>query len=118
MFAQLCTYFAFCLCASILGAFMALYRRAVLRARKSEDEITQVLIAADNQAMRLLTEIGDMALKHARLDTICQAWMSYAIGYEVFCEATFERDEVGIVNAGTEIAKARKTLQSLGQYDA
>lgn len=118
MFAQLCSYFVLCLCAALIGALAGLYCRALRRARKAEDAIIQVLTAADNQAMRLLTEIGDMALKHARLNTICQAWMSYAIGYEVFCEATFERDEVGIVNAGTEIAKARKTLQSLGQYDA
>jgi len=118
MFAQLCCYFVLCLSAALLGTFMALYRRAVVRARKSEDEITQVLISADNQAMRLMTEIADAAVKYARLDNICQAWKSYAIGYEVYCESSYEGDEIGIVNAGSEIAKARAKLHSLGQYDA
>ena len=57
-------------------------------------------------------------MKYARLDNICQAWKSYAIGYEVYCEANLRRDEVGIVNAGSEIAKARAKLRSLEQYDA
>ena len=95
------------LAAVLLGVLMALHRQAVLRARK-----------ADNQTRRLMTEATDMASNYARLDAICQAWKSYAIGYEVFCEATYDHDELGIVNAGTEIAKAREKLRTLGQYDA
>ena len=49
---------------------------------------------------------------------IGNAWKSYALGYEVFCEATYEGDDRGVLNAGTEIAAARSNLQALGQYDA
>ena len=49
---------------------------------------------------------------------IAAAWKSYALGYEVFCEASYEGDTEGVLNAGTEIAKARAQLQAIGQYDA
>ena len=49
---------------------------------------------------------------------IAAAWKSYALGYEVFCEASYDGDTEGVLNAGTEIAKARANLQAIGQYDA
>ena len=49
---------------------------------------------------------------------MAEAWKSYALGYEVFCEAAYDGDTAGVLNAGTEIAAARDTLQALGQYDA
>ena len=59
-----------------------------------------------------------LALGVAKYVEISNAWKSYALGYEVFCEATYEGDEPGVVNAGIVIAAARSKLQALGQYDA
>jgi hypothetical protein len=72
----------------------------------------------DRDVQRLLTEIGRLGLKLARSDTIGETWKTYALGYEVFCEATYDGDDAGVLNAGTEIARARTKLQTLGQYDA
>ena len=38
------------------------------------------------------------------------AWASYAIAYEVLCEATFDGDVEGAVNASAAIADWRDTL--------
>jgi hypothetical protein len=54
----------------------------------------------------------------AREAIIAAAWKSYALGYEVFCEASYEGDTEAVLNAGTEIARARAQLQAIGQYDA
>jgi hypothetical protein len=64
---------------------------------------------------------GQMQLSESRAAQeaiIAAAWKSYALGYEVFCEASYEGDTEGVLNAGTEIAKARAQLQAIGQYDA
>lgn len=66
----------------------------------------------------LLTEIGKTALDCARAAIVADAWKSYALGYEVFCEAAYDGDDAGILNAGTEIASARNTLQAMGEYNA
>jgi hypothetical protein len=67
---------------------------------------------------RLAAEIGRLGLEAAQATTARDAWKSYALGYEVFCEATYDGDTGAILNAGSEIAAARAKLQSLGQYDA
>jgi hypothetical protein len=59
-----------------------------------------------------------MGLDMARMDLARVAWASYALGYEVYCEAVYDGDQTGILNAGSEIAAARARLQALGQYDA
>ncbi len=66
----------------------------------------------------LLTEVGKIALDWAKATVVADAWKSYALGYEVFCEATYDGDDAGVLNAGAEIASARNTLQALGEYNA
>jgi hypothetical protein len=70
------------------------------------------------EVRRLSAEIGRLGLEAVQATTARDAWKSYALGYEVFCEAAYDGDTVAILNAGSAIATARTTLQSLGQYDA
>jgi hypothetical protein len=66
----------------------------------------------------LLLEIARTALECARTAVERDAWASYAIAYEVLCEATFDGDVDGALNASAAIADCRSTLRVLGQYDA
>ena len=66
----------------------------------------------------LLFEIARTTLDYARAAVERDAWASYAISYEVLCEATFDGDLDGAVNASAAIADCRDTLRVLGQYDA
>jgi Tfp pilus assembly protein PilV len=97
---------------SLVG--LALIRHCQRKMREAQRETLaaqQATRAAEGRADRL-------ALGVARYAEISNAWKSYALGYEVFCEATYEGDELGVVNAGIVIAAARSKLQALGQYDA
>ena len=92
------------------------------RASRRLDALSRLAAIAckvrDEQIDRLLTVIGDMGVEAARLDMARAAWMSYALGYEVYCEAVYDGDQAGIRNAGIAIAAARARLQALGEYDA
>jgi hypothetical protein len=72
----------------------------------------------DQHNMVLLDEIGTTVLAKARTEMIADAWKSYALGYEVLCEAAAERDESGAGNASAAVTAARRVLSALGQYDA
>jgi hypothetical protein len=69
-------------------------------------------------AARTRKMAADAVAEVAEIDTARTAWQSLALGLEVFYEATYDGDEIGILNAGTEIAAARAQLRRLGQYDA
>ena len=66
----------------------------------------------------LLLEIARTTLDCARTAVERDAWASYAIAYEVLCEATFDSDVDGAMKASAAIADCRDTLRILGQYDA
>lgn len=70
-----------------------------------------------NREIMLLTEIGTDALKLARAGVIIDAWKTYALGYEVFCEALSDKELAGSENAQIAIKAARDTLRLLGEYD-
>ena len=72
----------------------------------------------DTREMFLLTEIGADALRLARSGTIVEAWKSYALAYEVFCEAIADDEEAGIENAMAALGAARDSLRILDEYDA
>ena len=86
-------------------------QRKMREAQREAKAAQQATRDAEGRADRL-------ALGVAKYVEIGNAWKSYALGYEVFCEATYEGDERGVVNAGIVIAAARSKLQALGQYDA
>jgi len=95
-----------------------LHHRATRRLYALSRLTTKACKARDEQIDRLLTVIGDMGVEMARLDLARAAWLSYALGYEVYCEAVYDGDQAGVLNAGAAIAAARARLQALGQYDA
>ena len=79
-----------------------------------EEEIRKL----DAGEMVLLTEIGTDALNLARADQVIEAWKSYALGYEVLCEAAADNEAAGIENAQAVIVAARESLRLLNEYDA
>lgn len=73
--------------------------------------------ASRRELAAVLREV-DTQTESAVVRLICEAWKSYALGYEVFCEATYDGDMDGILSAAATIAAARNTLQGLNQYSA
>jgi hypothetical protein len=63
-----------------------------------------------------------LAAEHKAAEThlrqIIEAWKSYALGYEVLCEAVADNEGAGIENAQAVITSARETLRLLDEYDA
>jgi hypothetical protein len=86
--------------------------------REHQNELIEQARQQDQNAMVLLTEIGDAVLLRARADYIAEAWKSYAIAYEVLCETAADKDKEGAENASAAVAEARRILEAMGQYDA
>jgi hypothetical protein len=96
-------------------------REAGLARRCTEDCKRRLLEQTRHGKARealLLLEIARTTLYCARTAVERDAWASYAIAYEVLCEATFDGDVDGALNASAAIADCRNTLRVLGQYDA
>lgn len=47
-----------------------------------------------------------------------EAWKSFAVALEAFCDAITDGDVTGAINAAKEVASRRSQLQVLGEYDA
>ena len=93
--------------------------KALLASREAfwESYAAQLQTKAAHREIFLLTEIGTDALNLARADIIIDAWKSYALGYEVFCEALSDKELAGSENAQIAIKAARDTLRLLNEYD-
>ena len=81
--------------------------------RRVRAELDTAIEHAPEQILRVAIEHRWM---HA--ETLAETWKSYALAYEVLCEAAAEKDSAGASNAGAAVAEARRILSALGQYDA
>lgn len=98
--------------ACLVAAAVAYHRSELRRVRQA------YCLKTHDQALMSVTERAVARRRQLAAEAVCEAWKRYALGYEVFCEATFDGDIAGVLNALTEIAAARDTLQALNQYDA
>jgi len=81
-------------------------------------QLGEQAVKHDEQVTVLLGEIGMTVLERMHAETLAETWKSYALAYEVLCEAAAEKDSAGASNAGAAVAEARRILSALGQYDA
>ena len=65
----------------------------------------------------LLILLGQSTASNLAAAVVIEHWKSYALAYEVFCEALSDKDADAAMNACMALHKGRQTLRELGQYD-
>ena len=65
-----------------------------------------------------LARSGNQLGSRSQEAIIAAAWKSYALGYEVFCEASYEGDTGRPERRRRNLGESPRQLQAIGQYDA